>query len=219
METRKWILQMFAEDGVSNSNNSSESNDGTGTAKSDEQNGASNGTDGSGEGNATPNAKYTDEDVNRIIDKKFAEWQKKQQKKQNEIDEAKKLANMTAEEKRAKEVEALQNELASLKAKANAAEMAESARAIFAQKNVNAPDAIVNMLINDSDAEATKEAVESYINVFQAEVQKAVKDALKGKEPSKGSGQSGVTKESIMKIANRAERQRLIRENPNLFGI
>ena len=40
--------------------------------------------------------KYTDADVNKLIDQKFAEWQKKQQKA---VDEAQKLAEMNAQEK------------------------------------------------------------------------------------------------------------------------
>ena len=39
-------------------------------------------------------AKYTDDDVNRLIERKFAEWQKKQEKK---VSEAERLGKMTAE--------------------------------------------------------------------------------------------------------------------------
>lgn len=163
-----------------------------------------------------PEAKYTDEDLDRIIGKKFAEWEKKKQK---DLDEAKKLANMTADEKREKELSDLKSRLAEFESAATKASMATAARAIFEEKEVNAPDAIVNMLIAD-DAESTKKAVEAYIDVFQNEVKKAVKEALKGTEPPKGSGNpTSLTKEQIMKVANRSERQRLIRENPSLFGI
>lgn len=40
--------------------------------------------------------KYTDADVDAIIDKKFAKWQKDYESK---VDEAKKLAEMTAQQK------------------------------------------------------------------------------------------------------------------------
>lgn len=160
-------------------------------------------------------AKYSDEDVDKMFDKKFAQWEAKKQK---EIDEAKRLANMSAEEKKDKEMKDLQARLASFEAQANAAKMAEAARGIFKDKGVTAPDAIVNMLIAD-DAETTKSAVEAYIEVFQNEVQEAVKKALAGKEPARGTGGTGMTKEQIMAVTNRAERQRLINENPKLFGI
>lgn len=41
-------------------------------------------------------AKYTDEDVDKLINRKFAEWQKKQEKA---VDEAKRLAEMNEQEK------------------------------------------------------------------------------------------------------------------------
>ena len=40
--------------------------------------------------------KYTDDEVNEIINKKFEKWTKQKEK---EMDEAKKLADMTAQEK------------------------------------------------------------------------------------------------------------------------
>ncbi|WP_256463848.1 DUF4355 domain-containing protein [Vagococcus sp. CY52-2] len=44
----------------------------------------------------TQQAKYTDEDVNAIVDKKFAKWQKDLEAKKQE---AEKLAKMNAEQK------------------------------------------------------------------------------------------------------------------------
>ena len=79
---RFFDLQMFADDG-----------DGGGAD--------GNGADGAGDSAAgaqdqKPAAKYTDEDVDKILNKKFAEWQKNQEKK---VSEAERLSKMTAEEK------------------------------------------------------------------------------------------------------------------------
>lgn len=43
--------------------------------------------------------KYTDEDVNNIINRKFAEWEKRQKEKSAKAAEAERLKNMTEEEK------------------------------------------------------------------------------------------------------------------------
>ena len=48
--------------------------------------------------------KYTDADIDRIIGQKFAEWQKKQDKK---VSEAERLGKMTAEEKTAERIKTL----------------------------------------------------------------------------------------------------------------
>src|SRR5699024_10193192 len=56
-----------------------------------------------------PEKKYTDEDVNAIIDKKFTKWQKEKddavKAKEEAIEEAKKLDKMNAEEKQEHEKE------------------------------------------------------------------------------------------------------------------
>lgn len=160
-----------------------------------------------------PEPKYTDEDLDKIINKKFAEWEKKKQK---DIDEAKRLENLTAEEKKEKELADMKKELADFKSQANRAKMADAARAILSEKGVSASDLIVNLLIAD-DAETTKKTVEAYIDAFQSEVNKAVKNALKGTEPPKGGSPTGLTKADIMKEPNREKRQRLIQENIKLF--
>lgn len=58
--------------------------------------------------------------------------------------------------------------------------------------------------------------MENFISLFEAAVNRAVKDALKG-EPPKAGGSSSLTRDQIMKVKDRAERQRLINENMHLF--
>ena len=86
---------------------------------------------------------------------------------------------------------------------------------MISAKGVAGGDRLVVMLIAE-DADATKSAVDSVIKAFQDAVSKAGKEALKGGGPKKG-GSSKMTKEQIMKVANRTERQRLIQENMHLF--
>lgn len=195
---RFFDLQMFAEDGDGGADGS--------------------GGDGAGDGSGTgtqdqkPAAKYTDEDVDKIIEKKFAEWQKKQEKK---VSEAERLSKMTAEEKAAEKLKALEDKIKGYEAAAARTEMAKQARSMLADKGINAGDELLSNLIAE-DAESTKAAVESFISLFTAAVEKAVKEKVKGDTPKTGTS-SGITKEQILAITNRAERQRLMAEHKDLF--
>lgn len=156
--------------------------------------------------------KYTDEDVNKILDKKFAEWQKKQEKK---VSEAERLSKMTAEEKAAEKLKALEDKIKGYEAAAARTEMAKQARAILSDKGISVGDELLANLIAE-DADATKAAVESFVSLFTAAVEKAVKEKVKGDTPKTGTT-SGLTKEQILAIPNRVERQRMMKEHKDLF--
>ncbi len=78
-------------------------------------------------------------------------------------------------------------------------------------------DPIGKCKIITDDAEKTKSNVTSFTSLFKSAVQTAVKDALKHKTTGGSSSGNGVTKESIMAITNRAERQKMIAEHLDLF--
>lgn len=160
-----------------------------------------------------PEKKYTDEDVNKIIDRKFAEWEKKQSKAKSE---AEKLAGMNAEQKEKYENEQLKKQVEELLRKDALGKMAAVARGMLGEKNISVSDDLIEMLISD-DAEKTKSSVDSFINAFQSAVEKAVKDALKGNTPKKTSEPASITKEQIMKVKDPLERQKLIAEHMDLF--
>lgn len=183
-------LQMFAEEGTTSTN-----------------------TEGDKTPEKKPEAKYTDEDVNKIIDKKFAEWEKKRQK---QVDEAKKLAEMNAQQKAEYERDELQKQLNDYKRKDTISEMTKTARSMLSEQDINVTDTVISFLVSE-DAEATKKAVDGFAKAFKSEVEKQVKEALKGNPPRKLTSTTNVTKESIMKIADRKERQRLIKEHRDLF--
>ena len=156
--------------------------------------------------------KYTDDDVNKILDKKFAEWQKKQEKK---VSEAERLSKMTAEEKANERIKQLEERLAAADREKAVAAMTKQARAVLADKNITVNDELLANLVAD-DAEATKANCENFIALFTAAVEKAVKEKVKGDTPKTGTT-SGVTKEQILAIPNRAERQRMMKEHKELF--
>lgn len=157
--------------------------------------------------------KYSDADLDKIIENKFAKWQKQQAKA---VDEAKKLANMTAQERVEHERDKLKAELDALK-KANAvAEMEKTARGILQNDGVNIPDSIISYLVAE-DAEATSNNVKDFSKAFKAAVQAEVKSQLSHKSPSTGATGKAMTKEEINKITDPVKRQEAIRNNMNLY--
>ncbi|WP_138158770.1 DUF4355 domain-containing protein [Peptoniphilus catoniae] len=156
--------------------------------------------------------KYTDKDVDEIVNKKFADWKAKEEKR---VDEAKKLEKMNAEEKIKYERDKLQEELNELRAERNKNEMIKVARGILSEEDISISDNLLEILV-DQEADKTKENISSFVELFNAEVEKVVKDKLRGTTPKK-SGGSKLTKEEIMKIKNPILRQEKIAENLNLF--
>ena len=223
MKKMKWNqfllagLQLFAEDGGDNG--------GVGADGAGADGGAGNSSGAGGDGKKDSEskgkegdgkeAKYTDDDLDRILNRKFAEWQKK---KDREVDEARRLASMTEEEKAKQKLADMERQLNELLSEKNRSEMMATARSILSERNIHADDALISMIVSE-DAESTKKSIDTFANLFQKAVNKAVKDALKGEPPKTGtdSGKGGYTKEDILKVANRAERQRLIAANMDLF--
>lgn len=201
---KKFNLQLFADDDSSTSEDGKKSEQ-----QAEEHQNETKKDEKKGEGEK----KYTDADLNSIIDKKFAEWQKKKEK---EVDEAKKLAEMNATEKAEYERDKLQKQLDEMMKEKSLTEMTKVARKMLSEDGINITDELLANLVSDS-AENTKEAVKSFIELFKNAVNDAVKDALKGKAPKNSTGSDSITKEKIMKVKDRAERQKLIAEHMDLF--
>lgn len=164
--------------------------------------------------------KYSEDDVDKLLSGKFAEWAKKRDKERVKEEEAAKeaarLAQMTAEEKANERIRQLEERLAAADKEKAVTAMTKQARAMLQDKNIVVGDELLANLIAD-DAETTKASVESFISLFNAAVDNAVKEALKGNSPKAGSAPTGLTKEQILAIPNRAERQRLMKEHKDLF--
>lgn len=202
----RYGLQLFADSGDGGSSGDD------GDAGSNDKGDESEDTDNDDSGNEK---KYTDEEVDALIERKFAEWQKKHEKQQAKQDEAERLKNMSDQERKDHEMEELRKQVDALQKREAMSKMSTTARSMLSAKGITVDDALVGMLISE-DADATKSAVDAFITTFQDAVSKAVKDALKGEVPRKG-GTSKLTRDQIMKVENRTERQRLINENMHLF--
>lgn len=156
--------------------------------------------------------RYSDADLDKIIEKKFAKWKKQQDAA---VDEATRLANMTAQERAEHERDKLQKELDELKAANTRAEMEKTARGILKEDGVNVSDTIVALLVG-KDADTTSENVKAFAKAYKADLQAEVKKQLSHKTPATGSAGT-LTKADIMKEKDPIKRQKLIRENMSLF--
>ena len=166
-----------------------------------------------GEAKANPEAKYTDKDVDEIVSKKFAQWKSKHEA---EVAEAQKLAEMNATEKAAYELKKANERIAELEGEKTRRELAREVRTQLKEAGIDAPDGIVSVLVG-KDAEATKKAANGFAEAFAAAVEEAVKRRLAGAAPAAG-GKLKVTREQIMAIKDRRERQQAIAEHAELFN-
>lgn len=159
-----------------------------------------------------------DRRVQKAIQTAVSNAQKKwQTMTDGKVSEAEKLAQMTSEEKAEYRAKKAEQELADLKKQIALGDMAKTARKMLSEENISVPDEIIMNLVSD-DAEKTKSSVESFAKVFKDTVQAAVKETLKGNPPkANNGGTTTVTREQILAVKDRAERQRLIAENPQLF--
>lgn len=201
-------LQLFAEEaGAAGTQTDTAGNNDKGAAADQKK---------EGEGaKAADEKKYSDADVDKLFNKKFAEWQAKKQK---EVDEAKKLAAMDATQKAEYERDKLQKELDEYKRKDSLAEMSKTARKILSDDGITVSDELLSMLVT-TDAEKTKAAVDGFKTAFKEAVEATVKERLKGEPPKKGTGGApSMTKEAIMAIKDPELRQQKMLENKHLFN-
>ena len=96
---------------------------------------------------------------------------------------------------------------------------AEGTAVVFSESGITASDDILSVLVT-TDAEQTKAAIDSFSKTFQAAVEAAVKERLRGEPPRRGSGGGAapMTKEQIMKIRDPELRQKKMLENKELFN-
>lgn len=194
-----FTLQLFAED--------PEGGDGNDPNKgADPEGGVGNpGEGGEGSDGSGAEKKYTDDDVNEIIKRKKAEWEK--QKKKDD-DEAKKFAKMNAQEKAEYKQQQLEVEIQKLKDERTLSNMRDEARKQLSEKGINVSDKLLAFMVS-KDAKETKEAVDSFAELFNAAVNEAVKGKARQSTPKEG-GQFTGGKEKI-DIGKMAREARIIK--------
>lgn len=177
--------------------------------------GADDPTDGdTGTGTGSEEKKYTDAEVEDLINKKFAEWEKRQKKTE---DEAARLAGMNAQQRAEHERDELEKKYNDLLKQNTIATLTVQARKMLSDGGVNGiPDELVAVLVTE-DADTTKANVDAFTKLFKQAVQEAVKNANRKPSPKTGATGGTLTKADILKVEDINERQKLIRENMDLF--
>ncbi|EGQ4211492.1 DUF4355 domain-containing protein [Staphylococcus pseudintermedius] len=85
--------------------------------------------------------------------------------------EADKLRKMNAEQKHQYELEKAEKERDDYKQQLESYKMRQEAMTMFSEANMQAPDSLLNMVVQDT-AEATKDAVDSFVSMVNQEVQR-----------------------------------------------
>ena len=162
---RKICLQMFADDEASDA--SQANND----EQVDEQN------------KPEPEKKYSDKDVDAIVNKKFAKWKSEQEAAVKSAKaEAEKLAKMNAEQKQRYELEKLQKENAELKAAAEKVELGRTATSILREHKIDATQDILDFVVG-ADVEDTKGRIDKLVSIINAQVKAMEVDRATGSTP------------------------------------
>ena len=168
-----------------------------------------------------PEKKYSDEDVNNIIDKKFAKWQKEKDEalkaKEDAIEEAKKLEKMNAEEKQEHERQKLEKELEEYKRKDQFYQLSKEASKMLSEHNIHADDELLEVLVKD-DAEGTSKAVNGFVDLLNAKVEEGVKKALSGKSPKVHAKTEKVISAEEFKNMTYPEKVQLKADNPEMYN-
>lgn len=141
--------------------------------------------------------KYTDEDVNQIIDKKFAKWQKEQDAK---ILEAEKLSGMNADEKEAHEKQKLLDVIKDYEAKENLQKMSKEAESMLLEKGITSNDDILAFVVTE-DAETTSTNVKAFVKLIENEreqIKEEFEKRLGSKVPLDGTGSTKISRGAQM---------------------
>ena len=158
--------------------------------------------------------KYTDADVDEIVSKRLAKWEKQQAAK---VEEAAKLAEMNAQQKAEYERDKVQKELDEYKRRDTVNAMVAESRRQLSEQGITVSDDILTRLVGET-AEETKASVDAFSTAFTAAVEDAVKKQLAGKAPAAGVVTKTMTKEEILAIKDPIARQAAIRDNIGLFN-
>ena len=156
--------------------------------------------------------KYTDAEVDEIINKKFAKWKSEHEAKENE---AKKLAKMNADEKQQYQLDQREQELANREQVLARKELTAEAKAMLSERGL--PVELVSV-VDLSNAEAVTESVASIQKTWEEAVQKGVSDRMKGSAPIKTAPQQSteLTKAQFYRMSH-AEKANLKQTNPELY--
>lgn len=161
---------------------------------------------------------FTQSEVDDLIKKRLAKQEKSFDKRmQEKLDEAEKLRQMNETQKAEYEQEKQRAYIAELEAKINRSGLEREASKMLSAVGILVDDKILGFVVKDT-AEATQEAVESFVVLVNNLADKKVGDKLKGKTPKKMEDVSAseITKEQFNRMGYQS-RNELLQNNPELY--
>lgn len=155
---------------------------------------------------------FTQEEVNKMIEKRLA---REKAKAEQERLEAEELAKLSEAERQKKLFEKQVAEFEAERAEWQASRLKEETRNQLRERNMLSD---FDEFVLGADAEATLDKLNRFEALLNKAVELAVNERLKGKAPkTSASGSSGeMTKEQFRKL-NIVEKQALLASNPTLF--
>ena len=145
--------------------------------------------------------KYSVKEVDELIKRKKAEWEKQRKK---DDDEAKKFAKMNAQEKAEYKKQQLEKRIQELEDEKTLSGMRDEARKQLSEKGINISDNLLEFMVS-KDAEKTKKAVDSFAELFNSAVNEAVKAKARQTTPRESGrfsgGKDGVNLKEMAKEA------------------
>ena len=150
---------------------------------------------------------FTQEELDKILNKKFAQWQKKTEEAKAEAERKAKLteAEKLAEER--KEFEAMRKQFEYEK-------RVNSTSKVLASNNL--PVEFSDFLVADTE-EATTQRVDLFKNAFNEAVEKLVNERLKGNTPKVGVSSSKEISKKEFRNMSYKEKMDLYNNNKELF--
>lgn len=195
-------LQLFAEGGDGGNDGS----DGGEVGLGSDVNGGDHGNDDDDSGDDDDDdpdgeKKYSIKEVDELIKRKKAEWEKQRKK---DDDEAKKFAKMNAQEKAEYKQQQLEKRIQELEDEKTLSGMRDEARKQLSDKGINISNELLAFMVS-KNAEETKKAVDSFAELFNAAVNEAVKGKARQTTPKEGGGfTDGKEKLDIREMAKAA---------------
>ena len=181
------MLQLFADGGDGGDGGG----DGSGSPGSDGPGGDGGGNDDDPDDDDDDDPdgekKYSVKEVDELIKRKKAEWEKQRKK---DDDEAKKFAKMNAQEKAEYKQQQLEKRIQELEDEKTLSGMRDEARKQLSEKGINVSDSLLEFMVS-KDAEKTKKAVDSFAELFNSAVNEAVKAKARQTTPRESGRFSG----------------------------
>lgn len=160
----------------------------------------------------TKKIELTEKELQSMIDKRVSQALATQKQK---LEEANKLANMSAEERREAEYQEKIKALEEREAKLARAELMTELTKQLSEKNL--PVESADFLIG-KDADATSANLKAFEKMFNKAVSAQVAQQLGGNAPQASTNETGaITKEQFSKMTL-AQQSQLYRDNPELYN-